>query len=67
MRKSLVTGVEHIIHACSFGSFVRPRVSPDGEFIVYSDLIANGTQAVLFETNLRSGERRQLTSPQPAW
>jgi len=67
VRKSLVTGVEHIIRTCRFGAFVRPRVSPDGTTIVYSDLIDNGTQAVLFEADLRSGVQRQLTSPKPAW
>jgi Tol biopolymer transport system component/DNA-binding winged helix-turn-helix (wHTH) protein len=67
VRKSLVTAVEHIIRECSFGTFVRPRVSPDGTSIVYSDLIENGTQAVLFETDLKSGEQRQLTHPDPGW
>ena len=67
VRKSLVTAVEHIVRDCRYGSFVRPRVSPDGQRIVYSDLIENGTQAVLFEADLKSGEQRQLTQPDPGW
>lgn len=67
VRKSLVTGVEHVLRECRYGTFVRPRVSPDGQRIVYSDLIDNGTQAVLFEADLKTGERRQLTAPEPGW
>lgn len=67
IRKSLVTGVEHVLRECRYGSFVRPRVSPDGQSIVYSDLIDNGTQAVLFETDLKTGTQRQLTTPKPGW
>ena len=67
IRKALATGVEHIIRPCRYGTFVRPRVSPDGAFIVYSDLVENGTQAVVYEADLRTGEQRQLTSPDPSW
>ncbi len=67
IRKSLVTAVEHVVRECRYGTFVRPRVSPDGRRIVYSDLIDNGTQAVLFEADLKTGEQRQLTRPEPGW